>query len=305
MLTKIDVDGENAFYIPILGVTPKEPILIRKITGLNPPDIDLYIGDYARDGGFYQGRRVGKRNPVITFDLNPNPALGQTVSGLRELLYKAFLVPRAGSEMVRINLYDDLGRVRYLTGYTEKFEGEIFDQDPTPSISIICPDPYIWDSTPVDIKIPNYLVNSDVGWITMQPFVYGGTADAGFEIEIRITNTTPTLTLDLNGRQMVISDPNLTDTQVVYINTIRGTRDIQRTDASNIDSTFGAMTITDRWIALKEQGLTHPVFAGLSPSSPWLELHPQTNIMKVYGISSADTPANIRELQYTQAYWGV
>ena len=85
MLKQIDVvygteEDEQALSLPILGLTPKDSLLLRKVTGLNPPDVNLFIGDYSRDGGTYQGRRVESRNVVLTIDLNPNPALGDTVS---------------------------------------------------------------------------------------------------------------------------------------------------------------------------------------------------------------------------------
>lgn len=108
MLTRIDVDSENPFYIPILGAAPKDSLMVRTITGLNPPDKDLFIGDYARDGGSYQGRRVGQRNVVMILDINPNPALGETVSGWRELLYKAFDDPLPDADSVQLTLKDDI-----------------------------------------------------------------------------------------------------------------------------------------------------------------------------------------------------
>lgn len=275
MLTRIDVDSENAFFIPILGVTPKDSLLIRKITGLSPPDIDLFIGDYARDGGIYQGRRVGQRNVVLNIDLNPNPALGETVSGLREMLYKAFVDPFADADYVKLTFHDDVGRVRYLVGYTEKFETEIFDIETMVQVSIICPDPYIRDD------IQTSLINPS-GWTTV-PFTYSGTAETGFEAEIYITAATSTLTLENNGKTMVIARTFAVG-DVVRINTNRGSR---------------SMTVTP------SGGSPASIIAGLSPLSPWLELHSQSNTMSVYGTIPSNSIAAVRSLKYTQSYWGV
>ena len=289
MLTKIDVDSENAFFLPILGVTPKDSLLIRQVTGLNSADINLFIGDYARDGGIYQGRRVGNRNIVLTIDLNPNPALGETVSGLRELLYKAFLDPQVDADYIKLAFHDDTGNVRYLVGYTEKIETDIFSPETTVQISIICPDPYLRD------EVETTLENTP-GWITVPPFTYQGTADTGFEVEIVINTATPTLTLSNNsvtdtttdplynqGRMIITRDFVVGDS--VYINTNRGSRDIILTPSGGGDP-----------ISL---------IGGLSPLSPWLELHSQSNVMKVAGATPTSVVAAITSLKYRPAYWGI
>lgn len=279
MLTQIDVVygdelGEQALALPILGVTPKESLLIRKVTGLNPPDLDLFIGDYARDGGTYQGRRVGNRNVVLTMDLNPNPALGETISGLRNLLYKTFVDPLVDADYIQLVMHDDDGSERYLVGYTEKFETEIFDVETMAQVSVICPDPYIRDNTETVLTHPT-------GWATV-PFVYKGTAETGFEVQIQINAATNTLTLSNNGRTMVISHP-FVQNDIVTIITRRGERDIILTRSS----------------------VNTPLIAKLSLASKWLELHSQTNEMKVYGAAPANLIAVVKSLKYTTSYWGI
>lgn len=275
MLTQIDVDSENAFYVAILGAKPKDSLLISSITGLTPPDVTLFIGDYARDGGIYQGRRVGNRNVVLTFTLNPNPALGETVAGLRELLYKAFMDPLVDADYIKLGLHDDQGRLRYVVGYTEKFEGEIFDPEPLAQISIICPDPYIRDDAATVLTHPT-------GWTTV-PFTYAGTAETGFEALIYINGATNTLTLENNGKTMVINR-TFAAGDIVRVNTVPGALWVGVTTAPAAEIS---------------------ILGSLSPASPWLQLHSQHNTMKVYGATSTDLVAAIRSLTYTQSYWGV
>jgi hypothetical protein len=280
LLTQIDVIygnelGEQALALPILGVTPSESLLIRKVTGLNPPDIDLFIGDYARDGGTYQGRRVGNRNVVMTMDLNPNPALGETVSGLRDLLYKTFVDPLVDADHLELVLHDDEGRTRNLYGYTETFETEIFDIETMAQISLICPDPYIRDLDETT------LTNPSGTWVTV-PFTYNGTAETGFYVQVNVTANTPKLTLKNNNKTMVLTYPFLAG-DVVYIDTNRGSRNITMVRSS----------------------VTYPLIAYLDVLSPWLELHSQTNTMSVYGTLSTDLVAGVKTLKYRASYWGV
>ncbi len=279
MLTHVDVvqgDGSDTLVrsLPILGATPKSSLLVQKITGLNPPDADLFIGDYARDGGSYQGRRVSKRNPVLTLQLNPNPALGETVSSLREELYKAFMDPLVDADFIKLNFVDDLGAVRYLVGYTEKLETDIFDVETMAQVSVICPDPYLRDNEET--------VLSDVsGWTTV-PFVYTGTAETGFVAKIYIVSATSTLTLENNGKKMIFNR-SFAAGDIIWVSTIRG----------------------DLYCRVTSGSVTSSILSYMTPTSPWLQLHSQTNTMKVYGATTSDAIAAIRELRYTQAYWGI
>lgn len=279
MLTQIDVvygdeSGEQALALPILGVTPKESLLIRKVTGLNPPDPTLFIGEYARDGGFYQGRRVGARNVVLTMDLNPNPAFGETIRGLREILYKTFMDPQVDADYIRLVLHDDDSQQRYLVGYAEKFETEIFDVETMAQVSIICPDPYIRDQVET-------VLEHATGWISV-PFTYTGTAETGFEVDLIITADTPTVTFSNNNRTMVINYAFVAG-DIIRINTKRGERDI----------------------TLDRSGVITPLIAKLNTQSRWLELHSQNNAMKVYGATETDFVAVVKKLVYTATYWGV
>ena len=279
MLQQIDVVygnelGEQALALPIRNLTPKDSLLLSKVTGLNPPNVNLFIGEYSRDGGIYQGRRVESRNVVLTIDLNPNPALGETVSGLRDLLYRTFMDPQVSADYSQIILREDDGRSRYLVGYVETFESEIFSKETTVQISMICPDPYIRD-------LQETVLSNELGWLTV-PFEYAGTAEAGFEVTINVNTATPVLTLANNGRTMVVTYPFLPG-DVVDFNTNRGSRQV-------------TLTRSDLQVSLLAQ---------LSPLSRWLELHSQANSMTVYGLSPDARPASIVHLAYTATYWGV
>jgi Phage tail protein len=288
LLTRIDVDSENAFFVPILGVTPKDSLLIRKITGLNPPDVNLFIGDYSRDGGIYQGRRVGNRNVVITMDLNPNPALGETISGLREMLYKAFVDPQVDADYIKLKFYDELGRVLYLYGYTEKFETEIFDIETMAQISIICPDPYIRDNTET-------VMSHATGWTTVN-FNYQGTAETGFDVRIHLTTNASKLHLTNNS---VTDDPASPD---YYKGRMIFTKAFSNGDVVRV------CTVRGRRKATVQAGGAGPevsIVGSLDPKSPWMELHSQSNVMRVYGTDTDNIIASVREVRYTQAYWGI
>lgn len=332
MLTQIDVMSDDAFELPILGVTPKNSLLIKKVTGLNPPDRSLFIGDYSQDGGLYQGRRVGSRNVVFTIDLNPNPALGETVQSLREALYRAFIDPQVDGDYLKLLLHDETGREIYLVGYCEKFETEIFEAETMCQISMICPDPYLRDNQDTIYAL-------DTGWVQV-PFTYEGSAETGFIVRIYITNETNEVTLRNNGKVMQLK--NLSGLfyepgDIIIINTIRGQRSITITRPADLTSTPQEFEppegyIEDDtvfwgegiWRATGDDlggGTTYNVAPGnnnywelvstsivshMQPTSQWLELHSVDNTMRVYeGIFDDTLVGNIKYLKYTSAYWGI
>lgn len=316
MLTKIQAEfGERAaplaLTVPILGVTPKDSLLIRSITGLGPPDVELFIGDYSQDGGTYQGRRVGKRNPVITLDINPNPALGETVAGWREKLYKIFMDPLVDADYVKLNLFHDDGRVMYVTGHTEKFETDIFSVETMAQISIVCPDPYIREQNRV------IMTNPPSGWVTAPPIVYTGTADAGFQIELVPNVTSNGLKLQLNNAVMNILVSGglnfIANEDVVYINTERGQRAILMAKLADLEtyrtswdptSIYPPKYIWDRMVA-SPSVTVRSLIPFLNDADPWLELHSQSNYLEAYSSSTSDSMWSIRRIEYQQAYWGV
>lgn len=267
--------AEKALALPILGVNTMDSLLIRSVTGLNPPDIDLFIGEYSRDGGSYQGRRVGNRNVVMTIDLNPNPALGETVSGLRDLLYKTFADPLVNADHVELVLREDDGRVRNLYGYCEKFETELFGIETMAQISMICPDPYIRD---LDVTV---LTNETSTWVSV-PFIYGGTAETGFETEIIISANTPVLHVR-NNDQVMVFNYAFQNEDIVRLNTKRG----------------------ERSVTVSRGGVVTSLLPALSYTSPWIELHSQSNTLNVYGETPSSYTAGIKTLSYRASYWGV
>ena len=277
MLTRVDVQSENPFYLNIRDARPSDSIIVAKIEGLDPPDIDLFMGDYARDGGFYNGRRVPPRDVTFTLEYNPNYERNESVSGLRKMLYKAFLDPFSLADNVNIILKDDEMADRMITGYTSKFDGDVFTDDTTAQILMRCPNPYIVDVNPITLT----------GFGPTLPFEYKGSAEVGFVVELLITTNTSWLSVELGGRVMVLNYAFLTGDKVV-LNTRRGQRRIQL-----VRTTAGVTTTTDI------------LFTMVSGSDSWLDIHSEQNTMKSYGNVSSAVVATITKLNFQAQHWGV
>lgn len=290
----------TSLALPIMGVNMTESLLLREATGLNPPAIDLFIGEYARDGGFYGGRRVGQRNVVLTIDLNPNPALGESTQGLRELLYKIFIDPAVQSDYLQLLLHDDMGGTRSLYGYVDTFETELFTTETVAQISLVCPDPYIVDAVETELRSPTGT------WLVV-PYVYNGTAETGLEAEIYISNDHGKLNINNNGIVMSLTH-TFTSNDVIYLNTTRGNRQIRRASLADVNAIRAAnpkLSTGKIWAKLLENGQTTSLLSKLSLTSPWIELHDVNNKLRVYGTTFTDSIAGIKSLVFRPTYWGV
>ena len=306
MLTKIatetEVNGQIvSIAAPILGLSPKDSLQVISTKGLEAVDATLFIGDAAQDGGTYQGRRIGTRNVVITYNLNPNPALGETVAGLRALLYQAFFNPTTNNVYVKVDFYEDDVLTKYVVGYTEKMPASIFSNDTTVQISLICPDPFIKDNLFTSISDPS-------GWMAL-PFYYNGTAPAGIELEVKTTvdGSTP-FTLNLNGNKMVLEE-TFEAARATYINTEPGYKALLtalKTDLDAANALYPDGPMRTVWEYLESKGQTKSLLGSLTTDSSWLAIRPtSSNMLKVYGDVEGDGAFSITKLQYVSNYWGM
>jgi len=287
MLSRVVVQSETPLYLELENARPSDPIIVDKIDGLDPPDIDLFLGDYARDGGWYSGRRVGKRNPVFALTLNPDPdhenPENHTVANIRERLYRAFIDPRRVGDDVRVDLIDDEKPPRYLSGFTEKLESGIFSKETEMTISMICPNPYIYnvDETVKDSNGPTVL------------FPYEGTAETGVEVYLTITSNTPVVSVKINDGIPITLNFAFQTGDLIYINTRRGERKIRLTRGGVDSNILYSMTADSRWLEL-HRVVPIPISNPLGLST-----------MVVYGSSLSNSIANITKIKSRGAWWGI
>lgn len=160
----------SGFYGP-----SDDPIVMRNIEGLGPVKADISSTPLASGRGEVpQGSSTGKRNIVLTLGLNPDWAGNQTMSSLRQQLYR-YLLPE---QWTKLRIYSDELPVVDIEGIVESFEPNIFSQDPELQVSILCHQP---DFIAVEAEIK---VSSIVDIWTPESFEYVGTVPTGFELQI-------------------------------------------------------------------------------------------------------------------------
>lgn len=270
MLTEAIVQSSTPMSFKIEDLVDDEILILTSITNLTSVKVNQFMGEFAREGGYYQGRRAQPRNPVMNFKLNPNYTEDIAVSDIRELLYRTFMEPQRDSDAVQVLLKDDRRPDRYFLGYTESIESDQWEQEQTAAVSLMTTDAYLR-------SVANTQNTSELGWFST-PLVYEGSADTGLEIEIKVTFPTPSVTLRNGIDYMYFSGPFVAG-DTLYINTMQGSRAILLNGVDHM----AAMTASSRWIQVKEQ----------------------TNVLKVWGATENDGKAKIMGYSYRAAWWGI
>lgn len=270
MLQQVVLETASPMTLEIGNADPDEILILTSISGLSPADVVLFTGEFAGNGGYYQGRRVAGRNPVFNFKINPDYVNDIDASDVRDILYRQFLDPQADSDGVQVRLVDDRRPDRYLICYTEKFPSDIFSKDTKAQISTLCVDGLLKS---VDVTS----AANTGGWLTV-PITYDGSADTGIQLSVKVVSATSTVIIENNGRLMTLEGTFVAD-DVIEINTVIGSRSIKL----NGDD----------------------IMAALTADSTWLYLTQAANLFKVYGVVAGDGLAVATEYTYRSEWWGI
>jgi hypothetical protein len=246
MLQQVVLQTTVPMTLDIDAVDPDELIVIKSISGLDPADVTLFTGDFARDGGYYQGRRSGRRNPVFNLKLNPDYANDIEVSDIREMLYTMFFEPTPGQDGLQVVLKDDRKPDRYFIGFTEKLPSDIFSRDTTAQVSMLCVDPFLKSVEEVSVD--------DAGLVSFN-IDYEGSARTGLELTMT-ANGADVITIDINGVEMELN-ASFNASDVIYLNTVIGSRAI-RQNGSDI---MASLVSGPQWLQL-EKGSNAVVVSG-------------------------------------------
>jgi len=271
MLKQVVLQTVPPYTLNIDAVDPDEPIICTGISGLDPAKNTLFTGEFARSGGYYQGRRQGQRNPVVNLKLNPDYAGNLEVSDLREMVYSMFLEPSPTSDGLQVVLKDDRRPDRYFIGYTEDLPADIFSRETKAQISMICTDPMLKSVAPV-------VGNDAAGWAQTN-LAYQGSAKNGFQATLLVKTATAVLNLEVDGVKMTLNKAFAVN-DVITINTVEGSRFIRQNGSDIMTS----LSSTSKWLTLRK-------------GSP--------NLVKAYGSVAADGKVVMTSYTFVDAWWGI
>lgn len=268
---------------------------ITNVDGLGPVDADINTTDYAAlDGAYFNSSRIGTRNIVMTIRLLENP----TIEESRHSVYRYFPVKKR----IRFEVETDT-RKSYTYGYVESSIPTIFSNEEEVEISIICPDPFFYDtngsivdfsSVEAQFEFPfenvgtdPMLVLGDIVRSSQRPVLYYGEYDTGVTIRIKFSGAVTGLAIY-----------NANTDELMRINESGISGGFQNKDELEI-STIGGQ----KYVRLYREGVTINAINAVDISSDWPRLQPGDNLIS-YTADSGENNIHLI-MEYSAAYGGI
>lgn len=281
----------------------KSGIYIKEIEGLGPANANINIKELATsDGAAFNSSRVNSRNIVITLGFLQHP----TIEEMRLSTYKYFPIKQRLKFTIRTDT-----RIAETYGYVESNEPDIFSQNETTQISIICPDPYFYSAGPdgnhvtvfsgvepaFEFPFSNESLSEnliELGYIqysTEQTIYYSGDAEVGVLITIHAIGDAKNITI---------------------YNT--GTREVMKIDTAKIESLTGSGIVNgdtilistvkgDKFVMLFRNGVYTNILNALDRDSDWFSLAKGDNI---FAYTAEEGATNLQfEIENRTLYEGV
>lgn len=247
---------------------------VQKVAGLDPVKATIVSSSYATaDGEQYQSSRREKRNIVIGLGFETD-YVSNSVRSLRKRLYE-FFQPKS---YVSLRFYDDDGLTVNISGRVESFDSDLFSEDPTVDISILCFDPDFANVNPVTIS------GSTVNSTTNRLIRYDGDIETGFTLTLNVNQSLTEFTIYNTG------EDGLTKSLDIQASLVSG-------DVVTISTVSGAKSVK-----LTRSGVTTSLLYGMTTQSDWIEFFPGDNRFRVYITGSTTISYSIA---YTELYGGL
>lgn len=286
----------------VLELSNPEPsgLYVKSVEGLGPGKSTINVNEImSSDGGVFSSSRVSSRNIILTLGMMFCPL----IEDARHKTYNFFPIKKK----VKLTIETDY-RISYIEGYVESNEPDIFSEEETAQISIICPNPWFYDlggsksafSGVEDLfEFPfsneslteNKIIFGDIRQGTVVGLQYNGDIDTGVLMRIRFTDV-----MD----KMVIYNVDTSESMTLNLSLIK-------------DITGSALTIHDeieistftgsKYIYLVRNGERKNIFSVLDRFTSWFKL--SKGINQFAFTASGHEEAVIVEFTYKNMYGGI
>lgn len=144
MIYKVEAQNPKGEILTMTLTNPeKSGLNIKNITGISPVGADIYSVPFASvDGAVYAGSRVPSRNIVLTIGMWNEELEHGRIGSIEESRLKTYNFFQL-KDSVTLWFYTDK-RMLYITGYVESNEVDIFSNEETATISVVCVDPWFY-----------------------------------------------------------------------------------------------------------------------------------------------------------------
>ena len=236
----------------ILGEPEKSGFLIKNVEGLGPIKATVNTTELStNDGSIFNSAKLTSRN--IVFDIiflevrDANYNILESIEDVRQKSYKYFGLKKKVDLVIETD-----NRIVRTSGYVESNEPDIFSEQESTQISIICPDPFLYGDTVVsnlhsvepEFEFPfsnesldNPILNmGEIHLTTQRTIVYRGDHDVGMTIRIHAIESASSITIKNvdTGEFMILDNDkiaSITGSGIIgkddiVINTVKGKKSI-------------------------------------------------------------------------------
>lgn len=309
MINKIVVTNPKGEALELELTNPdKSGFAVAKVEGLGPPTAAINGQEMAgSDGMFYTSARAATKQIIFTLEFRArtkDSIYGEiSIEECRQLCYRYFPIKK----QITITVYTDF-KTLYTTGYVESNEPEIFSSQEYAVISVLCPDPFMYeygDSKTVfsgvrgifefpfsnESLMEPRLEFGEIWLDTTAVLDYNGTVDTGILIDIHAYDECSNIVVG-----------NIETGEIIRINTDRIWTITGRKFGSGDDILISTVK-GDRYCKLLRNGAYINIIGALDRDVDWFQL---TNGDNVFGFSAEVGENNISvTFTYQNAYMGV
>jgi len=252
--------------------------IVRQILGIDAEEITpKFYGTGQSSGTKFYDLAMKPKEIVMRVGLNPNFHVNETISEVRDKLYRLISATRNGQ--IQLRWMSGASLVAGITGMVTKFEVPYFTALPELQITFYCPDPLFRSVHPItyevaDLPTTNPVILSD----------NASTAPHGLSFKVKFTATASDFTIQ--------DDP--VDPDWGFTVTPDGGFDVD--DELWFSSEYG-----NKQVYLFNLTTPHHLMDKIDDTSIWPIIFPGANTFHFTAIGDFDW----LELSYHSAYWGV
>lgn len=280
MIKTVTITNPNGEEVTItLGETePESGLFLTEIEGLGPPKADINMTSLAaKDGSLYNSSRANGRNII----LHVRFIKASSVEEVRLLTYKYFPLKK------RIKFHIETeNRIAETTGYIESNEPDIFSEEESATISVLCESAWFTDASINGIEIIDFSdivplfefefeddteESPTIEFTSIEPkreniITYTGDADTGFLMRMFI-----------GGTVVNPSIYNIETLEAIRINTDKVAAIVGSALTAGDEIRINSVA-TEKSITLLRGGRSYNILNALDINATWLVLHEGDNI---------------------------
>lgn len=278
-ITNVELSSEsaNVFSFGMITVPSTDKYLIKTMVGLDADEIThSFYGVGAVTNSKFHDFRINSRDIIMRIVANPNYAINETFSDLRDEMYRIISAGRSG--LVNLLFMSSGSAIATISGYITKFEVPYFSKVPEFQISIKCYDPMFRGEAPVVLEAAD--LPSGSGLLLLTDAL--STAPHGFSMQVDITGSIG---------YFVIQDTSGTPEWQLRID-----QSFISGDSLYISSEFG-----NRYVYMDRSSTITHLMDKIDPGSVWPTIFPGTNQLYFPNFGSFDWV----NVTFLPAYWGI